>query len=186
MAKPKFLDEELNEKITGAERGTLMHLCVQKMDENKDYGENSIKAMIEDLVAREVITRVQADNINVKKLLKYTKSDLWASLKCAKEVYKEQPFYINIPAESLYNLKNSKDENVLVQGIIDLYFIDENNKLVLVDYKTDYVEYGKENELVKKYETQLELYKNALEQAMNRKVDKIGIYSLYLNKFVEM
>ena len=186
VAKPKFLDEELNEKITGAERGTLMHLCVQKMDENKDYGENSIKAMIEDLVAREVITRVQADNINVKKLLKYTKSDLWASLKCAKEVYKEQPFYINIPAESLYNLKNSKDENVLVQGIIDLYFIDENNKLVLVDYKTDYVEYGKENELVKKYETQLELYKNALEQAMNRKVDKIGIYSLYLNKFVEM
>ena len=69
-----------------------------------------------------------------------------------------------------------------MQGIIDLYYINENDELVLVDYKTDYVENGKEAELIHKYNKQLELYKNALEESLNRKVNKVYIYSVYLEK----
>ena len=69
----------------------------------------------------------------------------------------------------MYDISKENDENILVQGIIDLYYIDKNGKLVLVDYKTDYVEAGKENELVEKYKEQLYLYKDALEKALNRK-----------------
>ena len=53
---------------------------------------------------------------------------------------------------------------------------------MLVDYKTDYVEKGKEEELLHKYNKQLELYKNALEEALNKKVNKVYIYSVYLEK----
>ena len=60
--------------------------------------------------------------------------------------------------------------------------LSEYCKLVLLDYKTDYVEKGKENELVQKYKKQLDLYKEALKQALNRKVDKVYIYSVYLGK----
>ena len=70
---------------------------------------------------------------------------------------------------------------VLVQGIIDLYYINENNEIVLVDYKTDYVENGNENGLIEKYKKQLELYKIALEKSLNKKVVKTIIYSVYLN-----
>ena len=91
---------------------------------------------------------------------------------------------MNIDAKELY--KEETEEKILVQGIIDLYYITKDDKLVLVDYKTDYVEKGKENTLVKKYEKQLELYQKALEEALNKKVDKKYIYSVYLGKEIEM
>ena len=67
-----------------------------------------------------------------------------------------------------------------------LYYIDKNDNLVLVDYKTDYVEKGKEELLVEKYKEQLNLYKEALEKSLNRRVSKVGIYSLYLNKLIQI
>ncbi len=65
---------------------------------------------------------------------------------------------------------------------MDLYFINSSDELILLDYKTDYVEFGNENQLKNKYQKQLEIYKKALEEALKRKVDKTYIYSLYLNK----
>ena len=78
----------------------------------------------------------------------------------------------------VYGYKSN--DSVLVQGIIDLYFVDENNKIILVDYKTDYVE--TEAKLVEKYKKQLELYKIAIEKSLNKKVDETYIYSTCLNK----
>ena len=105
-------------------------------------------------------------------------------MKEAKEVYQEKPFYINIPAKEIY--KEDIDETILVQGIIDLYYIDKNDNLVLVDYKTDYVEKGKEAELIYKYKEQLNLYSRALEKALNKKPYKTYIYSTFLNKAIEL
>ena len=102
----------------------------------------------------------------------------------AKQVEKEKPFYINIPASEVYN--EQVEENILVQGIIDLYYINENDELVLVDYKTDYVEAGKEKDLISKYSKQLDLYKQALESALHRKVDRVYIYSVFLEKEIEI
>ena len=56
--------------------------------------------------------------------------------------------------------------------VIDLYFIDENSNIILLDYKTDYVANGKEQEIVEKYRKQLEIYKRALEEATCKKVFK--------------
>ena len=67
-----------------------------------------------------------------------------------------------------------------------MYFINENGQVVLVDYKTDYVENGNEIELVDKYKSQLNLYKQALENALGAKVDKVYIYSVYLDKEIEI
>ena len=77
----------------------------------------------------------------------------------AKEVHKEKPFYIYLSSKEIY--KNETDENILVQGIIDLYYINKDGKVILVDYKTDYVGKGSENELIDKYRGQLEIYKKA-------------------------
>ena len=60
----------------------------------------------------------------------YLNSELYKELKEAKEVYKEAPFFMDVPYENT-------DEKVLVQGIIDLYYIDKNDEVILVDYKTD-------------------------------------------------
>ena len=174
-------------KITNAQKGTVMHLCVQKMNEKEEYDLQKIQNLIEELKTKELISSTEADTINVNKLLEYTKSNLWCELKEAKDINKERAFYINVKASKLYNnISNEIDEDILVQGVIDLYYIDKNDNLVLVDYKTDYVERGKEDIIVEKYKEQLSLYKEALEKSMNKKVEKVGIYSLYLNQFIQL
>ena len=183
--EPKFINEEAKTKLTGAQKGTLIHLCLQRMQETEEYNLEKITELVKELENKEIITEIEAQNIDKSKLLEYTNSQLWRELKQAKEIHKEHPFYINIKASRIYNQINKEDdEDILVQGVIDLFFIDKDDRLILVDYKTDYVQ--NENELIDKYKGQLELYKEALEQSLSKKVDKMCIYSVYLNKLIEI
>ena len=150
---------------------------MEKLNEKVDYNEQKVKELIESLVMKQIINENEAKSINVNKILKYTNSKIFKELKHAKEVYKEKPFYINILQEG---------ENVLIQGIIDLYYINENNELTLVDYKTDYVENGNEQELINKYFSQLSMYRQALENALDREVNNVYIYSVYLEKVIKL
>ena len=181
MARPKFLNEE--QGVTSAQRGTLMHLCFQRLDHKSTYSRADIENFIRDLVNRKIITELESKSINVNKLVEYTKSNLWYELKNAKSVYKEQPFYINLKSGEVYN--DGSNENILVQGIIDLYYINKENDIILVDYKTDWVQDGQEIALVDKYKKQLEIYSSALEKSLDKPVSKKYIYSVCLNKMIE-
>lgn len=181
--KPKLLQTEEKE-ISAAEKGTLVHLCLQKLDIKERYDIDKIKLLINELENNEIITSNEAKTINPYKILEFTKSKLWEMMQKSKEIYREKPFYINIPAQEIY--EEETEQNILVQGIIDLYFINEDDDIILVDYKTDYVENNQENKLIEKYEKQLEIYKRALEQTYNKKVKKIYIYSVYMSKTIEI
>ncbi len=172
---PKFMQED--KKISNAEKGTLVHLCIQRLDERKDYELKDIQNMILNLVEKEIITKNEADAIDVNLIYQYTKSQLFEELRQAKEVHKEQPFYINIPAKDVVSGAENSKKNILVQGIIDLYYIDKNDNLVLIDFKTDYIsnEPNAKEKILEKYKVQLEIYKTALEQALGRKVNKTAI-----------
>ena len=182
---PKFLQTDEDIKITNAEKGTLIHLCMQKLDLTKaTYTLDDVKELVAKLEAKKIITSKEAEAININKVYQFTKSKIWNEMLQAKEVQREKPFYINIPAKEVYG--KDIDEKLLVQGIIDLYYVSQNDELVLVDFKTDYVENRNEQILIDKYSTQLELYKRALESALGRKVDKVYIYSTYLEKEVQL
>ena len=172
---PKFMQED--KKKSSAEKGTLVHLCIQRLDEKKDYELKDIQNMILNLVEKEIITQNEADAIDVNLIYQYTKSQLFEELRQAKEVHKEQPFYINIPAKDVVSEAENSKKNILVQGIIDLYYIDKNDKLVLIDFKTDYIsnEPNAKEKILEKYKVQLEIYKTALEQALNRKTSKTAL-----------
>lgn len=172
---PKFMQED--KKISNAEKGTLVHLCIQRLDERKDYELKDIQNMILNLVEKEIITQNEADAIDVNLIYQYTKSQLFEELRQAKEVHKEQPFYINIPAKDVVSEAENSKKNILVQGIIDLYYIDKNDNLILIDFKTDYIsnEPNAKEKILEKYKVQLEIYKTALEQALGRKVNKTAL-----------
>ena len=155
---------------------------MQNLDEKQDYNLQKVKELIVDLNKKQVITDKEKDNINPYKILEFTKSKIWKELKEAKEIYREKPFYINIPAKEIYD--EEIEDNILVQGIIDLYYIDKDDNLILVDYKTDYVQ--DENELINKYKEQLNLYKKALELSYDKKVSKTYIYSTFLDKSIDI
>ena len=72
----------------------------------------------------------------------------------------------------------------MIQGIIDLYFIDNDENIVLVDYKTDNIQ--NVEELIKRYKPQLDYYKRALEDITGKSVKKTVIYSLKLEEEIEI
>ena len=175
---PKFLDND--EKISNSEKGTLMHLMLQKINLKENYNYAKLEKLKQELIAKKIITQTQGDAININKLLQFLNTAFANRIKNAKEIQKEKMFCTKILAKEIF--EQAKNETILVQGIIDLFFIDEKDRLILVDYKTDYVENGREDFLVKKYKKQLEIYKKALEEALEKNVDEVYIYSLYLNK----
>jgi len=176
---PEFI-KETKTTLSGAEIGTTVHLVMQKLDFKEEYNLEKIEGLLEELLAKKIITNTQKEAVPKEKILNFTKSELFKDLKNAKEVYKEKPFYLNMPVKEIY--KTDIEETILIQGIIDLYYINKNDKLILVDYKTDYVPNNNEEHLIQKYKKQLELYKKALEEALNKKVDEVYIYSTYLGK----
>ena len=182
--KPKFLAGTDQEKITPAQRGTLIHLCMKNLDFSEDYDLPKIKELIEDLKAKKLITQKEQEAINPYTILNFTKSPIWQEIKTAKEYHKEEPFYINIPAKEVTNTKIN--ENILVQGIIDLYYITSQDELILLDYKTDFVKEVEEEILIKRHKPQLMLYKEALEGGLNKKVSKVYIYSTALSKVINL
>lgn len=173
VEKPKFMQNI--EILNKAEIGTLMHLILQKLDFRENYNEKTLNDLIQKLIYLNIVTEKQSQYIDKKRLLEFTKTELFKEIQKAKEIYKEQPFHMSVIDE------NTK-ESILIQGIIDLYYINQNNEIVLVDYKTDYVEKNNEQELIEKYKPQLKIYKKAIEEALNKNVEKVYIYSVYLNK----
>ena len=181
---PKFLNNEDEEKITASKRGTILHLCMKNLDFSKEYEIQDVKDLVEELKNKEIITEKEANSVNINQILKFTKSDIWQELKEAKEYHKEEPFYINVPANEVEETESIA--NILAQGIIDLYYINKDDNIILLDYKTDFVKEGEEELLIKRHTPQLLLYKEALENALNKKVDRIYIYSTVLGKKVEI
>lgn len=182
LKKPNFLIEKT--ELTAAEKGTIMHLCLQKLNYKEDYNLEKLKNMVNNLVEQEIILPKEAECVNYNKILAFLKSNIWKEMRTAKVVEQEKAFYLNLKANEIY--QNNAEDEILVQGIIDLYYITNNDELVLVDYKTDYVENNNEQSLKDKYNIQLEIYKKALEESLNRKVDKVYIYSTWLNKEIEI
>lgn len=180
LAKPKFLQDYTDKPLTGAEKGTIMHLCMQKLDITKNYDMHDIQEFIDNLEKSGIITQKEKDSIYVHKIYDFTKSSIWQELQAAKKIEREKPFYIQIPAREIY--QEDIEGEILVQGVIDLYYINQKDELILLDYKTDFVK--TEEQLIERYRIQLEIYKRALEKSLGRKVDKMCIYSLYLQKAI--
>ena len=176
--RPEFLQKTT--KLTSTEYGTLMHGVMEHLNhKNADSLEN-IKAEIDKLVSRDIIKKDDVSRINLKHILGFFTSKIGLRLREARRIYKELPFSRFIDANRVY--KSVKNEKIITQGIIDLLFIDENDKLILIDYKTD--KYTSEKTMKERYSLQIALYKEAAEEILNRKVDESYLYMLTSGKLI--
>lgn len=178
---PLFM-QETREELKGAAKGTLYH----RVWENLDYEKIDTKEQIEKQLEH-ILTAEEQKSIWVPDFNRFAKSPLAGRMKAAAQrgqLYREQPFVIAMPANQIRE-EYETEEEILVQGIIDAYF-EEEDGLVLVDYKTDKVQKGQEKELVEKYIVQMQYYKKALEMITDREVKEIYIYSSRLGKAVSV
>ncbi|QPJ84433.1 helicase-exonuclease AddAB subunit AddA [Sarcina sp. JB2] len=185
--KPKFIMEEKG--LSKAEKGTAMHFVMQKLDLNKVNLLNEIKEQIENMFEKGLITKDEEESINIFKIQKFFKSNLGQRLLKAykenKQVFRELPFITEIPVKRIEKDLIDKifnNEKLRLQGIIDCFF-EEDDGIVLLDYKTDYVENGKE--ILDKYKVQIDLYTETLERVIGKKVKERYLYLFGIDKEVK-
>ncbi len=163
-------------RLSPAERGTLIHFIMQKIDLGRVANRQEIEKQIEDMFSREIIDREYAEYIDVEKLWTFFKSELGQRVIAAKQVFRELPFNLLKEGREFLDINETFSEPFMIQGVIDMCFI-ENDEIVLLDYKTDSI-FEREDikEIVEKYRPQLEIYCQALETLMNRKVKETYLY----------
>ncbi|MDE6686695.1 MAG: helicase-exonuclease AddAB subunit AddA [Lachnospiraceae bacterium] len=199
---PKFIRGE-EEASLGSKRGTAVHRIMELIEYKEFWDileeagalseglrqregktdqkvlEGQVKLIMEKNIASGKLTKEAAELINVRKCARFLASDLAGRMvKADREgkLYKEKSFFIGIPAKELKE-EFPQEETVLVQGVIDVYF-EEEDGLVLLDYKTDRV--AEPEELRSRYHIQMELYARALEQITRKPVKERLIYSFAL------
>ena len=180
---PAFMTEK-QEEYKGAARGTAYHRLMECLDYAEVESEEQIEVQLKRLLESQKMTEQEAECIRIRDIKKFVDSELGQRMKKAvvkKQLYREQPFVIRRSASLLDD--SWKDETILVQGIIDAYFT-EDGEIVLVDYKTDRVRKGQEQKLVDLYHVQLEDYAQALERMTGMKVKEKIIYSFTLQKAI--
>ena len=171
--RPAFMQEK---SVTPAEKGTITHLVMQHIDLNTKITIDSIQQLIANLMQRELLTEEQQVAIDPQIIVEFFQTDIGQRLKVASSVQREVPFMMSLPANVAYPDWREGEEEVLVQGVIDCLFEDEQG-LVLIDYKTDAITgrfhngfQGAKPILADRYRTQLELYTRAVEGILNKKV----------------
>lgn len=181
-----------NEQISAAMRGTLYHKlfellpfakAINKSNVNKDELIEYINDFTKDCSMLSDWERI----IKISDIRKFLKTDLAKRMARADsegKLFKEQSFFMGVDARDIYTETDS-DEMILIQGIIDAFFI-EDGKAVLMDYKTDSIKgYTKEEGarmIAKRYASQLDLYAKAIKKATSLEVEEKIIYSVALGK----
>lgn len=173
---PEFISGEVKSN-QGALRGSAVHrlmelLPFKDMICDADFIHRTITRELES--GR--FTEEFADLIPVKKCVQFLGSSLAKRMSVADsqgKLHKEQSFFLGVPASRVKE-EYPESEIMLIQGIIDAYF-EEDDYIVLMDYKTDAVE--NPDVLVSRYSRQLELYQEALERITGKKVKEKIIYS---------
>lgn len=189
VIKPRFLQEERG--LSGAERGTAMHFVMQKIDYDRVDSIKQIKNQLEEMFDDELLTEAEFKSINPFKILNFFKSDIGVRLlnvyRKGGVIHRELPFYINVKVTEVKDSipKELENEEVRLQGIIDLFF-EENDEIILIDYKTDYIEKNAEEEMNRKYKVQLDYYTDALERITGKKVVSRYLYLFYLEREIEI
>lgn len=174
IERPDFMNEDAK-NITGTAYGTLVHNAMQRLD----FENPNIERILNSIDADD-----KTKNSLKREIENFLKSNLYEEVKKAKRIYKEAPFNLEVKASDVYDIEDeSKNDILMIQGIIDMYFENEEG-IVLVDYKTDKVE--SELELIKRYKKQLDYYEEALAKLTNEKIVKKYIYSFSLKKAIEI
>nr|WP_289063619.1 helicase-exonuclease AddAB subunit AddA [uncultured Anaerostipes sp.] len=178
---PKFISQE--KKISAVSRGTAVHKVFELLDLGRTYSYGELDEQIRLWISQGAIGEEYDKVIWRKDILAFLESDLGKRVRKAasqKKVWKEKQFVMGVPFSEMSEDEESSSY-VVVQGIIDLYF-EEEDGLVLVDYKTDRIKDQDSSILVRRYKVQLDYYRRALEQMTGKKVKECYIYSVFLKE----
>ena len=187
---PEFLKKK-KDTLAGARYGDAHHRVMELIHftefENRSESEwESILQAQRKALVEEYFLKAEDDKlVKDETVLHFLKTGLAARMLAAEKadsLRREQPFVLSLPANEV-NPSFPADEKVLVQGVIDAYF-EEEDGIVLLDYKTE--SKVTEEDLKERFYVQLKYYAKALEKLEKKKVKEVLIYSFFLGKVVSL
>lgn len=184
LAVPKFRQEK--KQLTAAQRGTVYHGIMERIDFSlaASEGENYLKQAVSEMIEAEIFTTEEIEGVNLSRITDFFAGNL--GRRCA-AAYREG----KLQRERSFNLEmDISGEAVLVQGIIDCFF-EEEDGLVLLDYKTNRIDRNRSFEeeaerLRRSYAKQIEIYSSALSEATGKKVKESYLYLFDAGCSIEM
>lgn len=186
---PKFASKAQEGGVNpGAMRGTYYHRFLELHDYALGDSEEELRAEAEKLAAEGYIPKELLEAVSFAKVSAFVSSEIGCRMKkasAAGKLKREQAFVMSVPADSV-SREYSAQESVLLQGIIDAMF-EEEDGIVLLDYKTDRVGQEDGEELLKaRYTTQLRYYAEAIARGTGKNVKESCIYSFALQKTIRL
>ncbi|MBR4341398.1 MAG: helicase-exonuclease AddAB subunit AddA [Lachnospiraceae bacterium] len=184
---PDFISDKGDVK-GGTGYGTLVHKCMQFMP--MEYrSDEEVEVFLNEMEKKKRITGEEHERLHIAGFVRFLNDTIAERIRKADKqnrFYREKQFMITIPAERIdpEKYKNSKVP-VPVQGVIDAMF-EEDGELVILDYKTDSLKNGEEEKLIKLYRRQLNIYAEAAERLIGKKVKEKLLYSFSLGKIIEV
>lgn len=172
--------------IGAAEKGTITHFVLQHMDIYKTDTREEIEEQVQKMVRDGMITRIQADAVNIESIACFFASDLGVRLKNASQFEREFDFYMLVPPTEVEpNICADGADDVILQGIADCFF-QEDDGIVLIDYKTDRV--GKGGVLARSelYKMQIDYYAKGLAEVLAMPIKEKYLYFLNCHSAVKM
>ncbi len=163
---PKFI--KADDVPTAMAIGTTMHALLEKIDYHMSPEISTIDAFIEVQIQKKLVDEKYVSMINRNKIIDFLNSNLAERIRSSNRVNRETPFVL-------------KHDNQLVQGIIDLYFI-EKDKWVLIDFKTDFVTELSIHSVADNYRMQIEIYKKAIESLTGIAVGESYLYFIGIDR----
>ncbi len=181
LIRPAYFGADI--PISGSAKGTLMHLCMEKLSFGEISDFPSLKSAIDKLSLASLISDDERKAIDDDKIWSFLSSPLGKRMSKHK-LNKEFAFKYMIKASELYPVDS--DDEIVVQGTIDAFFEDDDGALVLVDYKTDRVKDGNTSEIAERYRVQLDCYAKALEIILGKKVKQKLMYLFDTDETMEL
>ncbi|MBN2260430.1 MAG: helicase-exonuclease AddAB subunit AddA [Clostridiales bacterium] len=170
-------------KENAAQTGIEIHRIMQmvKLDQLNDY--LTFNKQVEEMIRRNLISKEIYEKYDLNKIYNFFESELGKRMIKSINVKREEPFIINVEIEEIDGMIG--EGNMLIQGIIDCYFI-ENDEVVLIDFKSDNVNEDNYQKSLLQYTKQLRYYSLAIESLLGKKVKEKIIHFFNINKSIEI
>ena len=170
-AVPKFLAP--GQRLTAAEKGTAYHSVLERIPLSSAYEHPEVvQRFIDELVCNRLLSAEEASAVQPGKIASFFQSKTGHRLLSASNVQREAPFVVELEYDG---------QRKLVQGAIDCYFQEEDG-WVLIDFKSSAVDSGEwayaKQRFSRLYDTQMRLYKEALESVTGILVKEVILYAI--------
>lgn len=171
--------------LTPAQRGTALHMVMQYLDYDRTNDLGEISEEIARLTVGQYITSQQGEAVDPAVILAFFRSDLGLRLRASRRVEREFKFSLLAPAADYYP-EAEPGEEVLLQGVVDCWFVEEDGTVTVVDFKTDRVDEQTVTSRAGDYRPQLDAYTRALSQAAGVSVRRRYLWFFSIGRAVEL